>query len=94
VNAAPQGEAAALGSVADGGRFATITGRPPGQQRGVSIADVFVRADGPQLRKLAGLPGEGRLSITVASSYTLEQAPAALQSAIAGAGGGAVVIRP
>jgi NADPH:quinone reductase-like Zn-dependent oxidoreductase len=44
VSAAHGGEAATLFAVADGGRFATITGAPPKSERGVSIVDASVHA--------------------------------------------------
>src|SRR5690348_8549523 len=40
VNAAPGQEAATLKAVADGGRFATITGDPPRAERGIAVSDV------------------------------------------------------
>src|SRR4051812_43459435 len=53
INAAPGGEEAALAALADGGRLATITGAPPSPQRGVTIVDVYVEADGGRLGRMA-----------------------------------------
>jgi hypothetical protein len=50
VNTARGGAAAAIEAVADGGRLATITGDPPRPERGVTVADVYVRADGARCR--------------------------------------------
>src|SRR5690349_21727300 len=50
-NAAPGGAASAIEAVADGGRLATITSDPPGQQRGITVASIYVRPDGDQLRE-------------------------------------------
>jgi hypothetical protein len=52
-NAARDGEADAFRTLVDGGRLATITGAPPPTERDISIADVYVRPDGDQLRLLA-----------------------------------------
>jgi NADPH:quinone reductase-like Zn-dependent oxidoreductase len=93
VNAAPGGAALALQAVADGGRLATITGDPPAPERGVSVADVYVRADGAQLALLATALDEGLLSVHVATSLPLTDAAVALGGALSG-GGGAIVLEP
>ena len=41
--------------VADSGRLATITGDPPREERGIAVADVYVRPDRRQLSTLAEL---------------------------------------
>jgi NADPH:quinone reductase-like Zn-dependent oxidoreductase len=92
VNAAPGGERAALSTVADGGRLATITGSPPAPERGIDIANVYVRADGDQLRRLAPRLGEHELTITIRAVYDLARAREALNAARRGAAGGAVVL--
>ncbi len=46
VNVARGGAATALQAVAGDGRLATITGDPPSPERGVKVADVYIRADG------------------------------------------------
>jgi NADPH:quinone reductase-like Zn-dependent oxidoreductase len=93
-NAAPGGEADALSVLADGGRLATITGAPPPEERDIGIADVIIRPDGDQLRRLAALLAEGRLHVEVTASYPLSSAADALARATKGAGGGAAVLEP
>jgi NADPH:quinone reductase-like Zn-dependent oxidoreductase len=93
-NAVSDGSADAIRSVRDGGRLVTITGDPPDEERGVTSTALIVEPNGPQLDALAELLGEGRLDIQVAETFDLADAAAALQSALGGHGGGAVVIRP
>ena len=92
VNAASGGEPDALSTVADGGRFVTITGAPPAAERGVSIADIIVLADGAQLRELATALGERRLQVPVAVTYELDRAADALALAMGGGAGGAIAL--
>jgi NADPH:quinone reductase-like Zn-dependent oxidoreductase len=92
VNAAPGGASAAIRAVRDGGRLATITSDPPDVQRGIQVANVYVRSDGAQLQRLAGLVGAGRLAIRVAASLPLANAAEALDKARGGRAGGAVVL--
>lgn len=94
VNAADGGSASAIQAVADGGRLATITQDPPSQQRGITISDFYVHADGNQLSKLAQRLGDGELQIPIAASYRLADAGQALVQAIGGHVGGAVVLTP
>jgi NADPH:quinone reductase-like Zn-dependent oxidoreductase len=94
VNAARGGAAAALHTVAAGGRLATITGDPPRPQRGVAVADVYVRADGARLAGLVGALAEGRLLLHVAATLPLVDAGRALQGAVAGHVAGASVLLP
>ena len=93
-NAAPGGAASAIRAVADGGRLATITPDPPGQQRGITVSSIYVRADGNQLRKLAKRFGDGQLEIPIAASYRLADAAQALAQATGGNAGGAIVLTP
>jgi hypothetical protein len=93
INAAPGGEAAALSTVADGGRLATITGAPPAAERGVTIADIYVQADGGRLASMAERLGNGEIGISVGGIYGLAAAADALDLAVGGGGGGAVVLR-
>jgi NADPH:quinone reductase-like Zn-dependent oxidoreductase len=53
-----------------------------------------VEPNGPQLEALAELLGAGKLEVQVAATFELNDAAAALESALGGQGGGAVVIRP
>ena len=95
-NAAPAGAAtaAALRAVADDGRLATITGDPPPPERGVTIANVYVRPDGTQLRQLATQLGAGELHLQVAADYHLADAAQALARATGGHAGGAIILTP
>jgi NADPH:quinone reductase-like Zn-dependent oxidoreductase len=92
VNAARGGGASAIRAVADGGRLATITPDPPGQQRGITVSSLYVRADGDQLRKLAQQLGDRQLEIPIAASYRLADAAQALAQATGGNAGGAIVL--
>jgi NADPH:quinone reductase-like Zn-dependent oxidoreductase len=92
VNAAPDGAAAALKAVADDGRLATITGDPPPAERGVTVADVYIRADGAQLAALVAALADGLLSLRVAATLPLANAATALDDAITGRAAGANVL--
>jgi NADPH:quinone reductase-like Zn-dependent oxidoreductase len=94
VNAAPPGASAAMQAVRDGGRLAMITGDPPQAGRGIAVTSITVVPDGPRLRVLTGLLGQGAISITVGGWYPLGQAGEALAQARRGAHGAAVVLRP
>jgi NADPH:quinone reductase-like Zn-dependent oxidoreductase len=91
VNTARGGAAAAIEAVADGGRLATITGNPPRPERGVTVADVYVRADGPRLGALVAALADGPLSLHLGATLPLADAGAALQAAAAGRASGATV---
>jgi NADPH:quinone reductase-like Zn-dependent oxidoreductase len=94
VNTARGGAAAALEAVVDGGRLATITGDPPRPERGVTVADVYVRADGPRLGKLVAALADGALSLHVGATLPLADAGTALRSVAAGRASGATVLTP
>jgi NADPH:quinone reductase-like Zn-dependent oxidoreductase len=91
VNAAPGQAATTLKAVADGGRLATITGDPPREERGVAVADIYVRPDGRQLSALAELLDRGSLSVPIASVRPLDEAAQALRDVLAGADGAIVL---
>jgi NADPH:quinone reductase-like Zn-dependent oxidoreductase len=91
-NAAPGGEADAIRAVRDGGRLATITSDPPGEERGIAVSAVIVRPDGQMLGEMAELLGAGKLEISVAATFGLSEAASALASTGAGLGGGVVLI--
>jgi NADPH:quinone reductase-like Zn-dependent oxidoreductase len=93
-NAAPGGAAAAIRAVADGGRLATITSDPPRQERGITVANVYVRPDGARLRQLATHFAAGRLHIPIAASYRLADAAEALAQAAGGHARGAITLTP
>ncbi|HYY32147.1 MAG TPA: NADP-dependent oxidoreductase [Gaiellaceae bacterium] len=92
VNAAPAGAASALQAVADDGRLATITGDPPTPERGVTVADVYVEADGERLAVLAEALKDGLLSLNVGARFALADAASALQAAVTGRAAGAIVL--
>src|ERR687888_2319262 len=92
VNAARGGAASALRAVADDGRLATITGDPPTPERGVTVANVYVEADGERLAALAEALEDGLLSLTVAARFALADAATALQGAVTGRAAGATVL--
>jgi NADPH:quinone reductase-like Zn-dependent oxidoreductase len=91
-NAVRGGAAQAIGLVRNGGRLATITSDPPDETRGITVSSVYVRPDGAQLRKLVGLLGSGRLELPVGSGFQIDDAAAALEAAVRGRGGGAIVL--
>jgi NADPH:quinone reductase-like Zn-dependent oxidoreductase len=93
-NAASGGEGDALSALVRGGRLATITGAPPPSERDISIANVYVRPDGDQLRRLASSLAGGKLHVEIAASYPLTGAAEGLTGALKGAGGAAVVLEP
>ena len=82
VNAAPGGAVLALQAVADGGRLATITGDSPAPERGVTVTDVYVRADGAELTVLASALERGLISFDVAAKLPLTDAATALDGAV------------
>jgi NADPH:quinone reductase-like Zn-dependent oxidoreductase len=92
-NAAPNGSTDAISSVRDSGRLATITEDLPDEQRDIRISSVIVQPDGPALGELAELLAAGKLEVSVAATFPLEDAAAALALATEGASG-AVVLRP
>ena len=92
INAAPGGAAAALQAVRDDGNLATITGDPPPPERGIAVADLYIRADGAGLGELVTMLAKGKLSLDVGATFPLAEAAAALQAAVAGHGSGATVL--
>ena len=92
INAAPGGEEDVLSAIADGGRLATITGAPPPPERGVTIVDIYVEADGSRLGRMAERLGNGDVGISVGGTYGLADGAEALEVAVGGGGGNAVVL--
>jgi NADPH:quinone reductase-like Zn-dependent oxidoreductase len=92
VNAARGGAASALHAVADDGRLATITGDPPTPKRGVTVANIYVEADGERLSALAEALEDGLLSLNVGARFALADAATALQGAVTGRAAGATVL--
>jgi NADPH:quinone reductase-like Zn-dependent oxidoreductase len=92
VNTARGGAATAIEAVADGGRLATITGDPPRPERGVTVADVYVRGDGERLAGLVAALADGMLTLHPGATVPLAAAAAALETASAGRASGATVL--
>jgi NADPH:quinone reductase-like Zn-dependent oxidoreductase len=93
-NAARAGSAEAVRAVRDGGRLATITADLPAAERGIAMQAVQVAPDGARLAGLVRLLAQGVLTVTVAGSFPLDMAAAALAQARHGAHGSATVLRP
>jgi NADPH:quinone reductase-like Zn-dependent oxidoreductase len=92
VNAARAGSADAVRAVRDGGRLATITADLPPAERGIALADIVVTPDGARLARLVSVLAPD--AITVAVSYPLAEAAAALARLRQGTHGAAVVLEP
>ena len=73
----------------DDGRLATITGDPPTPERGVTVANIYVEADG---ERLAEALKDGLLSLDVGARFALADAATALQGAVTGRAAGATVL--
>jgi NADPH:quinone reductase-like Zn-dependent oxidoreductase len=67
---------------------------PPGEQRGITVSSIYVRADGNQLSNLAQQFGDRQLQIPVAASYRLTDAARALAQATGGHAAGAIALTP
>jgi NADPH:quinone reductase-like Zn-dependent oxidoreductase len=93
-NAARAGSVEAVRAVRDGGRLATITADLPDAERGIAMRAVQVVPDGARLAGLVQLLAQGVLTVTVAGSFPLGRAAAALAQARGGAHGSATVLRP
>jgi NADPH:quinone reductase-like Zn-dependent oxidoreductase len=91
-NAARGGAGAAIATVRTGGRLATITSDPPGEQREITISSLYIRPDGRQLGAAAELAGAGRLRLEVGRTFPPDQAARALAAAAGGTGGRAVAL--
>jgi NADPH:quinone reductase-like Zn-dependent oxidoreductase len=93
VNAAARaGSADAVRAVRDGGRLATITADLPPAERGITLSDIVVVPDGARLARLISLLAPE--AITVAASYPLAEAAAAMARVGQGTHGAAVVLEP
>jgi NADPH:quinone reductase-like Zn-dependent oxidoreductase len=92
VNAAPGQAEIALQAVMSDGRLATITGDPPQPERGITVANVYVRPDGRQLTGLAALLAAGKLAVPIGAAYPIEEAATALAAAGTGHADGAIVL--
>jgi NADPH:quinone reductase-like Zn-dependent oxidoreductase len=92
VNAVRGGAATALQAVARDGSLATITSDPPAPERGVAVADVYVRGDGARLAELVAALADEILSLHVAAILPLAEAATALRDAVTGRSKGANVL--
>ena len=92
VNAARAGSADAMRAVRDGGRLATITADLPPAERDITLSDIVVVPDGARLARLISLLAPD--AITVAASYPLAEAAAAMARVGQGTHGAAVVLEP
>ncbi|MDL5203068.1 NADP-dependent oxidoreductase [Streptomyces sp. ALI-76-A] len=94
LDAAVLGEAA-LAWVRDGGAYVgVIPGASPAPVRGVRVGTVEVSADGARLARLAGLVDEGVLTLRVAETYALDEAPKAHARLAEGGVRGRLVLVP
>ncbi|WP_141579864.1 NADP-dependent oxidoreductase [Actinomadura sp. WMMA1423] len=87
---------AALDAVRGGGTFAAVNGGPatPLPLRGITVHNVWIRADAAQLAQVAALTDEGRLTPRVADVLPLSEAPKAHARLEAGALRGRLVLTP
>jgi NADPH:quinone reductase-like Zn-dependent oxidoreductase len=94
VNAVPGQARVALEAMHPGGRLATITGDPPPEREGITVSNVYVRADGEQLQTAVALLERRHARIPVGGVYALEQAAQALSAVVDGHVRGAAVLDP
>lgn len=94
VNAVRGAAAGLVTLVADGGRLATITGDPPGQERGIRVSNCYVRPDGLALQGLAANFAERGLTLPVVRVRRLVEAASALSEVTSGQARGGVLIDP
>jgi NADPH:quinone reductase len=85
----------ALDAVRNGGSFVAVAaGAAPPPLRGTRVSNVWIRADGSQLAKLAALAEAGRLTPRVAEVRPLGQVADAHRRLAAGGLRGRIVLRP
>ena len=87
---------AALDAVRNGGRFAAVNGGPatPLPLRGITVHNVWIRADAAAMAGLAALADEGRLTPRVAGTLPLAEASKAHARLEAGGLRGRLVLTP
>jgi len=78
--------AAAMSVVRDGGRLCSITSDAPPGERDITAANLYVRPDAGQLRRLAAEAAEGRLTLDT-RAVRLQAAPPVAQQVSAGGSG-------
>jgi NADPH:quinone reductase-like Zn-dependent oxidoreductase len=84
----------ALQTVHPGGRLATITGDPPLERDGITVSNVYVRADGEQLQRVTNLLEQRQPRIPIAGIYGLEEAAQALSAVVESRLRGAAILEP
>src|SRR5947209_744680 len=94
VNAVPGQAGVTLDAVQPGGRLATITGDPPPERDGITVSNVYVRADGEHLQRVATLLERRQTRIRIADIYGLEQAAQALSAVVESRLRGAAILEP
>ncbi|NUS10599.1 MAG: NADP-dependent oxidoreductase [Streptomyces sp.] len=88
-------KAAALEALRGGGALVSVGyGSDPVPRRGTRVHSVWIRADGPRLTELSALADAGLISLRVAATYPLEDAPAAHARLAAGGVRGRLVLVP
>jgi NADPH:quinone reductase-like Zn-dependent oxidoreductase len=94
VNAVRGAAPGLMSLVADGGRLATITNEPLIAERAITVSGFFVHPDGVLLERQTSTFAERGLMIPVGAVYPLAEAQSALDAAVAGRLGGAIVVDP
>jgi NADPH:quinone reductase-like Zn-dependent oxidoreductase len=94
VNAVRGAAPSLMSLVANGGNLTTTTSDGPATERGVGVVNFYVSPDGEALERLAVDFVRRHLTLPIAAVYRVSEAGAALQMAVAGKAGGAVVIDP
>jgi NADPH:quinone reductase-like Zn-dependent oxidoreductase len=84
----------ALDAVRARGSFAAFVGSGPVPLRGIRVVPVNIHADGAALTGLSALAAAGKLTLRVAGTYPLEEAPRAHKRLEAGALRGRLVLIP
>ncbi|MFC4054442.1 NADP-dependent oxidoreductase [Actinomadura syzygii] len=86
----------ALDAVRSGGTFAAVNGGPvtPLPLRGITVRNVWIRADGARLAQLSDLADAGRLTLRVAGTLSLDEAAKAHERLAAGGLRGRLVLVP
>jgi NADPH:quinone reductase-like Zn-dependent oxidoreductase len=92
VNAAPGGAASAMRLVRDKGRLTTITSDPPADERQITIGNLYVRADGSQLRAVVGVIERAAVGVEPGPVFPAAAASEALAAALSGTGGRPVTL--
>lgn len=85
---------AAYDAVAHGGAYVNLLNGSPQARRGIRTTDLAYHTDGPRLAELSALAAAGRLTLRVAQTFTLEQAPQAHEALAAGGVRGRLVLVP